>query len=135
MKDWTPIFRDGHFLLIPTRIDNAQPMLFLIDSGAENNLLSQRAATQVTKTYIDPDLAIGGVSGTIKNVFRAESATIHFAHFAQKNQYMVTVSLAKQSRDMGMELSGVLGLELLRVFQLKIDYRDGLVDFVYDAKH
>src|SRR5208283_302566 len=30
-------------------------------------------------------------------------------------------------------VSGILGFELLRMLQVKIDYRDGLVDFAYDA--
>lgn len=30
------------------------------------------------------------------------------------------------------EVSGILGFETLYMLQIKIDYRDGLVDFVYD---
>ena len=32
------------------------------------------------------------------------------------------------------EVSGVLGFQMLRLLDIKIDYRDGLVDFNYDAK-
>ena len=34
----------------------------------------------------------------------------------------------------GTEVSGVLGFTTLRLLDVKIDYRDGLVDFVYDPK-
>jgi tetratricopeptide (TPR) repeat protein len=135
MKQWTPVFRFGHSLLVPTRIDNSQPLLFLIDTGSESIMLSTKAARQVVgKTYIDPDLQIAGLSGTVKNVYRSQTATLHFGHLAQTNEYMVTVDLSNEARKMGTELSGVLGLDLLRVLQVKIDYRDGLVDFVYQAK-
>ena len=134
MKNWTSVFRFGHLLLIPSRLDNSQPMLFLLDTGAECNMLSQKAAKLVGKTYIDPDLEIVGLSGTIKNVYRAQTATLHFGHFAQTNEYMVTVDLTKEAREMGTELSGVIGFDLLRMLEVKIDYRDGIVDFVYDAK-
>ncbi len=30
--------------------------------------------------------------------------------------------------------SGILGFEMLRILQVKIDYRDGLVDFLYEPK-
>jgi hypothetical protein len=35
---------------------------------------------------------------------------------------------------MGTEVSGFLGFGMLRVLDLKLDYRDGLVDFEYDPK-
>jgi hypothetical protein len=41
----------------------------------------------------------------------------------------VRVKLSSQ----GTKISGFLGFDTLHMLQLKIDYRDGLVDFVYDA--
>ena len=35
---------------------------------------------------------------------------------------------------MGTELSGFLGFQMLQLLELKLDYRDGLVDFVYESK-
>jgi hypothetical protein len=34
----------------------------------------------------------------------------------------------------GTEISGVLGYETLLLLDVKLDYRDGLVDFEYDSK-
>ena len=34
----------------------------------------------------------------------------------------------------GTEISGILGFTMLRLLEIKIDYRDGLVDFHYDPK-
>ena len=34
----------------------------------------------------------------------------------------------------GTEISGILGFTLLRLLDVKIDYRDGLVDFSYNPK-
>ena len=53
MADWTPVFRFGHELLIRTRVNDSQPMLFLIDTGASVNFISTRAARQVTKVGSD----------------------------------------------------------------------------------
>ena len=33
----------------------------------------------------------------------------------------------------GTEISGTLGFALLRLLKIKIDYRDGLVDFDYNS--
>ena len=132
MAKWTPVFRFGHALLIPTRVNDSPSMLFLIDTGAGRNTLSTRAASQVTKISSDPNAHIKGLSGDVSNVYRAEKATLVFGHFAQKNQEMVTFDLSDLSRNLGTEVSGILGFDLLHMLQIKIDYRDGLVDFAYD---
>jgi hypothetical protein len=87
----------------------------------------------VTKISADPNSYVKGLSGNVENVYRASKATLVFGHLAQKNQDMVTYDMSNISRHMGTEVSGFLGFETLRMLQLKIDYRDGLVDFVYDA--
>ena len=73
-----------------------------------------------------------GLSGNVSNVYLAEKADLVFGHLAQKNQEMVTFDLSDISRRLGTEVSGVLGFDLLHMLQVKIDYRDGLVDFGYD---
>ncbi len=134
MENWTRVFRFGHSLLIQTRINASPPMLFLIDTGSSANVLSQRAAKQVTKASLDPNTHFRGLSGNVEKVYRADKADIVFGHLAQKNRDIVTLDLSNQARRMGTELSGILGFETLHMLQVKIDYRDGLVDFVYDAK-
>jgi predicted aspartyl protease len=132
MADWTPVFRFGHELLIRTRVNDSQPMLFLIDTGASVNFLSTKAARQVTKIGSDSRTHVKGVSGSVANVYRADQATLVFGHFSQKNQNIVSFDLSTISKQTGTEISGILGFELLRMLQIKIDYRDGLVDFRYD---
>lgn len=133
MARWTPVFRFGHALLIPTHVNESPSMLFLIDTGAARNTLSKRAASQVTKISSDPNMHVKGLSGNVSDVYRAEKADLVFGHLAQKNQEMITFDLSSISRRLGTEVSGMLGFDTLRMLQVKIDYRDGLVDFAYDA--
>ena len=132
MKDWTPIFRFGHALLIRTEVNDSKPMLFLIDTGAMGNLLSTRAGRQITKVRSDPGVEIKGMSGDVAKVYSADKAVLRFSHYVHKNQDIVSFDLSGISRDTGTEVSGVLGVQVLRMLQIKIDYRDGLVDFAYD---
>jgi tetratricopeptide (TPR) repeat protein len=134
MANWSPIFRFGHMLLIPTRVNESPSMLFLIDTGAAMNMISKQAAARVTRLDFDPNTHVKGLSGSVSDVYRAEKATLIFGHFAQKNLGMVSFDLSGMSRHTGTEVSGTLGFNLLQMMQLKIDYRDGLVDFVYDSK-
>ena len=134
MKDWTPVFRFGHDLLVTTWINDSKPMLFLIDTGSSSNILSTRAGREVGKISPDRYMQFKGLSGNVADVYRADNATLKFGHFAQKNQAIATFDLSNISRHTGTEVSGILGFQLLVVLQVKIDYRDGLVDFGYDPK-
>lgn len=48
---------------------------------------------------------------------------------------MTSIDTKGTSDDIGTEVSGFLGFIMLRLLDIKIDYRDGLVDFTYDSKH
>ena len=65
--------------------------------------------------------------------FRAK-ATLRSGHLQQPNLDIVTFDLSTLSRHTGTELSGFLGFAMLRQLELKLDYRDGLVDLEYDPK-
>ena len=134
MQNYTKIFRFGHELLIPTRVSDAPPKLFLIDTGGFANMISPDAAREVTKVHSDSRMQIRGLSGTVKNVYSADKAVIQFSHFRQENQDLISFDMSKISKHTGTEVSGILGFAMLRMLTMKIDYRDGLVDFDYDAK-
>jgi predicted aspartyl protease len=135
MTSWTKVYRFHSLLLVPTLVDRTGPMLFLIDTGSFSNVLSTRAAQQVTKVQLDPSMQIRGVSGNVSQVYSADKATLQFGRYEQQNQDIVTIDLSAITRQTGAEVSGILGFKMLRILQVKIDYRDGLVDFIYDPKH
>ena len=134
MKSYTQVFRFGHNLLVPTSIGDAPVKLFLLDTGAFSNLISTSAATDVTKVHGDPRTTVKGLSGSVKNVYRADKAIIRFGHLRQENQDLLAFDLTQISDRMGTEVSGILGFAMLHLLDIKIDYRDGLVDFSYDPK-
>jgi predicted aspartyl protease len=134
MKDWTAVFRFGHELLIPTQVNDSSMMLFLIDTGATTTTISTAAAQKVTKIYRNDRIRVKGLSGGVDNVYTADKVKLHFSNFSQENQELLTIDLSNVSRYTGTEISGLLGFAVLRRLEVKIDYRDGLVDFSYDKK-
>jgi tetratricopeptide (TPR) repeat protein/predicted aspartyl protease len=132
MKDYSRIFLFGHDMLIPTRINKLPAKLFLIDTGSFDDTLSPAAAREATKISQDTDTRIKGLSGNVKTVYRANEVTLQFSHFQEKREDLVTFDLTNISNAEGTEISGVLGFAVLRLLDMKIDYRDGLVDFTYD---
>jgi tetratricopeptide (TPR) repeat protein len=135
MKSFTPVFRFGHSLLIQTRVNDLAPKLFLIDTGAFGNTISPSAAREVTKVSSDSNLSVKGLSGTVKNVFRADELMLQFAHLRQKNLDIVAFDTKGISDSIGTEVSGMFGFTMLWMLEIKIDYRDGLVDFIFDPTH
>jgi tetratricopeptide (TPR) repeat protein len=131
MKDYTPIFRFGHMLLIPTEVNDSPPMLFAIDTGGFDNTITPDAAKQVTKITRDEDFHVKGLNGQVKDVYVADKANLKFARFKQDREDLVTFSLDGISNSLGTEVSGILGFRMLFLLDIKIDYRDGLVDFTY----
>jgi tetratricopeptide (TPR) repeat protein len=134
MKSYTRIYRFGHELLAPTKIGDAPIKLFLIDTGALNNNITPAAAREVTKVHGDEYTTVEGVSGMVKNVYSANKAVIQFSRVRQENQDMLSINLDGLSDGAGTEISGILGFVMLRFLDLKIDYRDGLIDCTYDPK-
>lgn len=134
MQSFTRVFRLGHDLLVPTRVGDAPSKLFLLDTGALTNAISPAAAREVTKVSGDPDMFVKGISGSVKKVYSANKAVLQFGRLRQENQDMLSFDTTSLSDNSGTEISGFLGFVMLRFLDIKIDYRDALVDFSYDAK-
>jgi hypothetical protein len=65
----------------------------------------------------------------VSEVYQTGDLFLEFAGFRQKNLGMTAFDMWDLSRRFGTEISGFLGLPLVDLFTLTIDYRDGLVNF------
>lgn len=115
MKSYAQVFRFGHNLLVPTLIGDASAKLFLLDTGAFNNIISSSVASEVTKVHGDSHTTVRGISGSVKNVYRADKAVIRFGHLRQENQDLVAFDLTHLSDATGTEVSGILGFAMLHL--------------------
>ena len=129
MRNFVPVFRFGHVLLVPTRVNNSREVLFALDTGAARTLISYEMAEEAGKLSRDDRTRIHGISGPVADVYQTGDLFLQFAGFRQKNLGMTAFNMWNQSRSVGTEVSGFLGLPLLNLFTLTIDYRDGLVNF------
>src|SRR5262249_37566661 len=132
MRSFTPVLRFGHDLIVWTKINDMAPRLFLLDTGAFSNAISPDAAREFTKVTSESEVTLKGLSGKVQNVFSAQQVTLQFAHLRQKNLDIIAFDTKKISDSIGTEIAGFLGFSMLRMLRIKIDYRDGLIDFEYD---
>ena len=126
------VYRFGHFLLIPGQINDSPPKLFLLDTGAWDNFISPGAAKGYVKVHRDEESIVKGLSGRINKVYFTGDVKLTFGHFQQKRYDLAALDLTDVSNDVGTELSATLGFRMLYLLEMKIDYRDQLVDFSYD---
>ena len=133
-KRWVRFFRLKHLLLIPTRVNGHSPKLFLVDSGATATMLSTQFAREVTVLKSEKDLRLEGVSGGVKDVYRAKKVLLEFANLRQEDEQAIAFDLSPISQYAGTEISGIVGISVLKSLRLKIDYQHGLMEFVDDAK-
>jgi hypothetical protein len=134
MRSFTHVFRFGHDLLVPTTIGKVPYKLFLLDTGSLVNFISPSAAREVTKVHGDDSVIVKGISGRVDKVYSANKAVLQFGHLRQENQDMTAIDTKQISDGVGVEISGFLGFTTLRMMDIKIDYRDALVDFKFDEK-
>ncbi len=131
MQSYGKIFRFGHTLLVPTSVNEHPYKLFLLDTGAFDDTITPEAARETTKIYSDDRMKVKGFSGEVKNVYVADNVTLTFGHLTQRRN-LVSFDMTNTSNAIGTEVSGTLGFGMLYLLDIKIDYRDGLVNFTYE---
>ena len=65
-------------------------------------------------------------------LYTADKVKIRFSRFEQDRNDLIAFDLSGISNSAETEVSGTLGFAMLRMLDIKIDYRDGLVDFTFD---
>ncbi len=132
MKDYTPVYRLGHSLLLPTVVNQGEQKLFILDTGAWTTTISTTAAREVSKISRNDQLHVHGISGKVDQAYTASDVTLHFANIRQPATEILSLDLNHVSKNAGLEVSGFLGAKTLSQLTTHIDYRDGLIKFDYD---
>ena len=128
---FTPVISIGHSLHLPTRLNNSEPGLFVIDTGSPATLVDHTFASAMTKLGSAGGTRIRGFSGEVRRVREASAVTLRFAGFEQLHQVMTSVDLSPEGRPTSIREAGLLGMDVLRLFDVTLDYRNGLVKFEY----
>ncbi len=131
---FTPVFQAADHLYVSTKLNGRSTGLFLIDTGAGLSNVDSTFARLSTKIHGNDYLRVKGVSGEVKDVFEADKAELQFGHFRQSNLGLAAFNLNNSSEHEEFRMAGILGLPVLSMFRLSIDYRNGLVNFDYALK-
>jgi predicted aspartyl protease len=128
MESWTKIYREGHLLIVPTRLSSEKkaglPRLFILDTGASVNTIDLTVAKEITNADENRYEGLEGLSGNVDKVFDTGKFTLDFAGFRLPVTSMAATDLSDQDG-----LSGLIGYPVLNQLVMHIDYRDNLVSF------
>lgn len=109
------------------------PSLIAADHLLQSSNFSEAIQKYQRILKSDPTLIpVNGISGEVSKTYSADKATLQFGNIREPNQDIVAFDLSGISKDLGVEVSGFLGFSTFRQLEMKIDYRDGLVEFIYD---
>jgi tetratricopeptide (TPR) repeat protein len=133
MKDYFMVYRDGHNLMIPTKLNEQSPFLFIMDTGSESTVVSVAAAKHIGKVS-KSDTEFRGIAGKVKQSYQVSNVNLQFANFRQRIDRLDALDYKNLSDSTGIEVSGFLGFAMLHMMDITIDYRDGLLKLKFDPK-
>jgi predicted aspartyl protease len=135
MQGFTKFYRFYHDMVVPVVVNDKAAGNFILDTGAQLNIMSKKLAAQVTKATADDEYRIRGVSGNVNQVLTGQKAILQFAKMRIESHDLPVLSLDNTSAAEGTEIAGLIGIKVLVQMKMTIDYRDGLVNLeVYEFK-
>lgn len=134
MKDYTMVYRSGSDLILPGSVNGKRTMLFVLDTAISNSVLSPGAAHEVDKGHRDSKYEIRDANSNVDTAFSPGNIVLSFANFTRNINQVHTFNTSMFSKDVGMDISGLIGNMTLQGLTIRIDYRDGLVKLTYDPK-
>jgi len=136
--NFTSFWRVGHDILLSTRVvssrvRDAKPVLFLIDTGSSTSLIDPDYARQFGSVGKEDLVQMRGASGKVRSVQSTTQLTFEFGHYRQPVPEMLAIPLEKNEPN-SPRMTGIFGITTLAEFRVQIDYRDGLINLVYNGQ-
>jgi Flp pilus assembly protein TadD len=155
-KSWSPVYKEGANLLIPTSVNKKGPFLFALDTGSWRTIFSKTTAGNVVSCLHDSTLALRGVSGSIVKILPMDGDEHEYSQVTRPDGVPIKVSapdsvsdlryagvdyiaqvpycvdITPKSNATGIEISGLIGFADLSPFFIDINYRDALINLKYD---
>ena len=128
MADWIALYRSNQLLLLPVYVNEAKAKLFGISLGSSVSVISGEVASEVSTVKSDPLARVRGLNGEVKNGRKTGDLKLRFAGLEFEKRVLPVVDMSLYSEN-NFEVAGLLGFPLLSDFEIRIDYRDGLISF------
>lgn len=127
--DYTPVYHRRQYLLVPVLLNDKVRRLFVLDTGMRFSTMTSETAHAISSTRANFTNALQTASGPTAQVYR-DNFDFQFAKLSLPRQsHVLQWDLSTLDHDMGFEVAGMLGFDILQTLNLSLDYRDGLAKF------
>jgi len=131
MSQWMQMYRFGNAILIPAQVNGPPSGLFEVAASSKYNVLAPEFAKE--RASLRHDLKSAHLEGINGKVSSESSGKVKLAfedlHF--KAIKMISFDDTSPNDSAETEIAGYLGFDLLRNLRFIIDYRDGLIHFMF----
>lgn len=116
----------AHLLLVQATAGQDASGLFVLDSGANANTVSEDLSSKVGGMVSSPRF-IEGSTGTVNSALANDSATLALGSIKVDAQTVASIDLRPLSKRLGTEVAGQIGFSALKNLVVRIDYQTGTV--------
>lgn len=129
LAGFMPVYHRRHYLLVPVTLNNKSRKLFVLDTGMRLSTMGPDAAHAISNIKVNFTNPMQTASGPPAQVYR-DNFDFQFANLSLTHQnHIVEFDPSAIERNLGFDIAGLLGFDILRQLTMHIDYRDGLVKF------
>jgi tetratricopeptide (TPR) repeat protein len=129
MRSYTPVYHKNQYLLVPVMLNKKDRRLFVLDTGIRLSSMTSEVAHSISNTRLNFTNSVRTVSGSTLQIYR-DSFDLQFANLSLDRQgHILEWNPSAVEQNVGMEVAGMLGFDILHSLVMHIDYRDGLVQF------
>ncbi|WP_210463956.1 aspartyl protease family protein [Rufibacter roseolus] len=116
-----------NLIIIPIKINNSNPLNFIVDTGVDRTLLMEIGQFDtITLNNVEKLFLRGLGSGEGINAMLSSGNSINFSGVESKNQkvLMLEENIFNLSSRLGLNIHGIIGYPLFRDFVVEIDYEN-----------
>jgi hypothetical protein len=114
-------------VLVPTYVDGIGPTWFILDTGANYNILNQSRLDQFHLQAYGSLQTEGGANSTSGSYL--EKVTLRVGGVETRNQHAAVLPLTGLEKVFGLPLGGMLGYDFISRFVVTLDYRAKTLSF------
>ncbi|MGH9944107.1 MAG: aspartyl protease family protein [Pyrinomonadaceae bacterium] len=128
-----PVEISGNLVFMQVRVNNSEPLWFILDSGADDLLIDAERARDLGLRLEGRARGRGVGEGAFDITF-AKGVSLNFAGIEMVNQTLSATSLKSLPPFFGRRVDGILGHHLFSHYTVEIDYAAQLVKLYDPAK-
>ncbi|HEU5238124.1 MAG TPA: aspartyl protease family protein [Pyrinomonadaceae bacterium] len=117
-----------NYVLIKARVNDFEPMTFILDSGAGSGLVLYHKAAELLKLRTAGKGKGGGAGATTYETALIKGASLSIAGVTMNNQTFVVYPPESPPPNLGQPVDGVIGYSLFSRYVVEIDYQSRVVN-------